>query len=307
MMNRHSKTLGSWWIAIRPQTLSAALCPVMIGSAMALRNDLFVPLWSIVALFFALLIQIATNLHNDWGDAVRGADTQARIGPTRVTQAGLIPPKTVLGCSLTIFAISIVLGLIGVVRGGWPIVIVIIASVVAAISYTGGPLRLGYLGLGDLLVLIFFGPVAVATTYYIQSLQIDLEVISIGLGPGLLATAILAINNLRDRVTDSQAGKLTLAVRLGDRAVRKEYLIVTIAGIVLPSAILFVNSSNTRWPMLIPMIALIPVLRQNIILRRTGSGKELNVILAKTAQIMLFQGVLILLAVMIAKATSKIG
>ena len=286
--------VGAWWLAIRPRTLWAAVAPVLAGSALALWHGSSAPLWALVALAGALLIQVGCNLHNDWADARHGADTAARTGPTRVTQAGLIPPRQVLGGALVMFAAAAALGVAGVARAGWPLAVLLAACVVAAVSYTGGPRPLGYLGLGDLLVLVFFGPVAVGATYYLQALALPPLVLGVGLGPGLLATAILVVNNLRDRSTDERAGKRTLAVRLGDRFARAEYLACMLAGVLLPPVLLLaIDTGGARWPLL-PLLTLIPALRLNARLRATPTGPGLNALLGSTAQVLLMQALLLL-------------
>lgn len=287
--------LGRWWLAIRPRTLWAACGPVIAGSALALWHGALAPPWALVALGGALLIQVGCNLHNDWADARHGADNAARVGPTRVTQAGLIAPGKVLGAAVAMFAGAGVLGVLGVLRGGWPLAVVLAASVAAAVSYTGGPRPLGYLGFGELLVLVFFGPVAVGATYYLQALALPPLVLAVGLGPGLLATAILVVNNLRDRATDAEAGKRTLAVRFGDGFARAEYLAALLAGVLLPPALLLMaNSGGPRWPAALPFLALVPALRLNARLRATPAGPALNALLARTAQLLLLQALLLL-------------
>ena len=248
---------------------------MLAGSALALWHGTLAPLWALVALAGALLIQVGCNLHNDWADARHGADTADRVGPTRVTQAGLIPPRQVLGGALVMFAGAAVLGVAGVVRAGWPLAALLVACVAAAVSYTGGPRPLGYLGLGDLLVLVFFGPVAVGATYYLQALALPPLVLGIGLGPGLLPTAILIVNNLRDRATDEQACML--------------------AGALLPPALLLATATGgARWPAALPLLALIPALRLNARLRATPAGPGLNSLLGSTAQVLLLQALLLL-------------
>ena len=269
MSRQPAGVAGAWWLAIRPRTLWAAVAPVIAGSALALWHGSFAPLWALVALAGALLIQVGCNLHNDWADARHGADTAARVGPTRVTQAGLIPPRQVLGGALVMFAAAAALGVAGVARAGWPLAVLLVACVAAAIGYTGGPRPLGYLGLGDLLVLVFFGPVAVGATYHLQALALPPLVVAAGLGPGLLATAILVVNNLRDRVTDERAGKRTLAVRFGDRFARAEFLACLLAGVLLPPVLLLAaGTGGPRWPALLPLLALIPAHRLNARLQR---------------------------------------
>ena len=301
MRHEPPSTLARWWVAIRPRTLWAAFGPVLAGTALALWHGAFAPLWAVVALVAAVLIQVGCNLHNDWADARHGADTAERVGPTRVTQAGLIPARRVLGGALVMFAAAAALGGAGVARGGWPLAVVLVACVAAAISYTGGPLPLGYLGLGDLLVLVFFGPVAVGATYYLQALTLPPVVLGVGLGPGLLATAILVVNNLRDRATDAMAGKRTLAVRLGDRFARAEYLIAMVAGVLIPPLLLVaVSAGSGRWLALLPLLALIPALRLSARLRVTPAGPALNSLLARTAQVLLLQALLLLAGAVLA-------
>ena len=301
MNGKPSGAVGAWWLAIRPRTLWAAVAPVLAGSALALwHGSLAVP-WALVALAGALLIQVGCNLHNDWADARHGADTAERVGPTRVTQAGLIPPRQVLGGALVMFAGAAALGVAGVARAGWPLAVLLAACVAAAISYTGGPRPLGYLGLGDLLVLVFFGPVAVGATYYLQTLALPPLVLGVGLGPGLLATAILVVNNVRDRATDEQAGKRTLAVRFGDRFARTEYLVCLLAGVLLPPVLLLTaGTGDARWPALLPLLALVPALRVNSRLRATPAGPALNPLLATTARVLLLQALLLLAGALLA-------
>ena len=300
MSRQPAGAAGAWWLAIRPRTLWAAVAPVLAGSALALWHGAFAPAWALVALAGALLIQVGCNLHNDWADARHGADTAARVGPTRVTQAGLIPPRQVLGGALLMFAAAAALGVAGVVRAGWPLAVLLVACLGAAIGYTGGPRPLGYLGLGDLLVLVFFGPVAVGATYYLQALALPPLVLAVGLGPGLLATAILVVNNLRDRITDERAGKRTLAVRFGDRFARAEYLACLLAGGLLPPLLLAAGTGGPRWPALLPLLVMIPAHRVNARLRATPAGPRLNPLLGSTAQLLLLQALLLLAAALLA-------
>jgi 1,4-dihydroxy-2-naphthoate octaprenyltransferase len=308
MTDPPAPALSAWWLAIRPRTLWAAVAPVLAGCALALWHGAFAPLWALVALAGALLIQVGCNLHNDWADARHGADTEARVGPTRVTQAGLIPPAQVLGGALAMFAGAAALGVLGMVRGGWPLALLLAACIAAAVSYTGGPRPLGYLGFGDLLVLVFFGPVAVGATYYLQALALPPLVLGVGLGPGLLATAILVVNNLRDRATDEQTGKRTLAVRFGDGFARSEYLACLLAGVLLPPVLLLVaETGGARWPAVLPLVALVPALRLNTQLRGTAAGPALNGLLARTAQVLLLQALLLLAAAAIAAVLATVG
>ncbi|PSP36353.1 1,4-dihydroxy-2-naphthoate polyprenyltransferase [Halobacteriales archaeon QH_10_70_21] len=227
----------AWLMAARPQTLPAGAAPVVVGTGLAVGDDVFAPLPAVFALVGALLLQVGTNFANDYYDAVRGADTDDREGFTRVTAGGLIEPAAVRRAMYATFGLAVVSGVYLVYVGGVPILVVGLASVVAGVTYTGGPLPYGYRGLGDLFVFVFFGLVAVAGTYYVQAAAGAGVVLPVGLPPGTLparavvaglpaaglSTAILVVNNVRDRETDAAAGKRTLAVILGSRASRLEW------------------------------------------------------------------------------------
>ncbi|MCB0376252.1 MAG: 1,4-dihydroxy-2-naphthoate polyprenyltransferase, partial [Sinomicrobium sp.] len=221
--------LRYWIMACRPKTLAASIAPVLIGTGMAFGDGIHHFPTAILCLLAALSIQIGTNLANDYFDFVKGTDDDERIGPVRVTQAGLIKPEIVRNGFLLTFAFSTVISLILMYRGGWPIALIGFLSIVSGILYTAGPKPLGYLGFGDIFVLIFFGPVAVAGTYYVQSYELNMAVVLAGFGPGLLSVAILSINNLRDVSGDRRSGKKTLAVRFGEYFARCEYLFTIIA------------------------------------------------------------------------------
>lgn len=220
-------------MAARPRTLSAAVAPVVVGTGMAVAHGTAAPWPAAAALIGALLIQIATNLANDYFDHRKGADTRDRVGPTRVVQAGILSPDAVLRGTLLTLALAVVVGAYLVWVGGWPILVIGVASVVLALAYTGGPFPLAYHGLGDLFVFLFFGLIAVAGTYWVQALTFRAELLTAGAGVGALITAILVVNNLRDRETDARSGKRTLAVRLGVTGTRVQYVaLATVAGVV---------------------------------------------------------------------------
>ena len=222
---RHVGRARAWVLAARPKTLPAAAAPVVAATGLAHASGRFALLPAAAALLGALLIQVATNLANDYFDFVKGGDTAARIGPTRVTQAGLLSPAAVRNGMLVVLAAALVVGIYLVAVGGAPIVVIGLASLVCAVAYTGGPFPLAYHGLGDVFVFVFFGLVAVAGTYWVQALALNGEVFLLGAGMGTFITAILVVNNLRDRETDAAAGKHTLAVRIGDRATIGEYVL----------------------------------------------------------------------------------
>jgi 1,4-dihydroxy-2-naphthoate octaprenyltransferase len=236
--------MNPWILAVRPKTLPAAIAPVMIGTAMALGDGQFHALAALMALSAALCIQIGTNLANDYFDFKKGADTADRQGPTRVTQAGLIKPEIVFYASILFFLLAFLSSIYLIHRAGIAILIIAVTSIISGIFYTAGPKPLGYLGLGDIFVLVFFGPVAVAGTYYTQALEMNWAVIVAGLAPGFLSMAVLAINNLRDIDTDRKAGKLTLAVRFGRGFAMSEYLFCIIAAALIPYAVYLITNDH---------------------------------------------------------------
>ena len=212
--------LRIWLMAARPRTLPAAVAPVLVGTALAIHDDHFEVLTLIATLLGAILIQVGTNLSNDYSDARRGADTEDRLGPVRVTAGGLVPPKQVLIAVYLTFALAVLVGLYLVyVAGPW-LLAVGAASILAGVAYTGGPKPYGYEGLGEVFVFTFFGIVAVAGSYYVQAEELPWEAFAFAVPVGLLASAVLVVNNVRDMETDRRAGKRTLAVRLGREKTR---------------------------------------------------------------------------------------
>jgi 1,4-dihydroxy-2-naphthoate octaprenyltransferase len=233
-----------WKEASRPKTLWAAVAPVIIGTSMAYGDGKFHPIAAFISLLAAILIQIGTNYANDYFDFMNGADTKERIGPTRATEAGLIKPQTMRRAFILAFALAFVIGLYLIWRAGWPILIIGILSIISGILYTAGPYPLGYRGLGDIFVLIFFGPVAVGGTYYVQALEITTPVIIAGLSPGLISTALLTVNNLRDFHSDGKAGKKTLAVRFGVFFTRIEYIVSIVVACSVPAVLIVINPDH---------------------------------------------------------------
>lgn len=223
-----------WLLASRPKTLWAAVSPVLIGTAFAYADKTWHAPAALAALVAALFIQIGTNFANDYFDFTKGADSGDRIGPLRATQAGLIPPAQMRNAFLVVFALAMVIGLYLVWRGGWIIVLIGSISILLGILYTATPYALAYTGLADLFVLIFFGPVAVGGTYYVQSLTITPAVLLAGLAPGLISTALLTVNNLRDIKQDRAAGRKTLAVRFGATFAKFEYAVALTLACAIP-------------------------------------------------------------------------
>lgn len=223
-----------WIPAARPKTLPAAAAPVLMGTAMAYgASGLHLGAASL-ALLGALLLQIGTNYANDYFDARKGADTEARRGPTRATASGLVAPTKMRNAFVLMFALAFAAGIFLVMRGGWPVVVIGLTSIAFGVLYTGGPFALAYLGIADVFVMVFFGCVAVAGTYYVQTLTIDTTPILAGVGPGALAVALLTVNNLRDRETDLEARKRTLVVRLGRRFGQCWYAVNMLVALAVP-------------------------------------------------------------------------
>jgi 1,4-dihydroxy-2-naphthoate polyprenyltransferase len=280
----------AWLLAARPKTLTAAVVPVVVGSGLALGQGV-AALWpALAALAGAVLIQIGTNLTNDYYDFRKGADTPERVGPVRVTQSGLIAPGTVLAAAAGCFALAVVVGVYLVTRGGWPFVVIGLLSVLAGWAYTGGPYPLGYHGLGDVFVLVFFGLVAVPGTFYAQAGHLVPAVWPAAVAVGALGTMILIVNNLRDAETDARAGKRTLVVRFGRRFGRIEYLALLAVALAVP--VLLVALGWARWPVLLALLA-IPLARDPVRSVLTETGPSLNRTLATTARLQAVYGLLL--------------
>ena len=293
----HSQ-LQIWLLAARPKTLPAAAVPVIVGTAMAISEGVFAALPAAAALIGALLIQIGANFANDVFDYKKGADTTERLGPLRVTQAGLLTPGQVLAGMWITFALAALVGLYLVLVGGWPIVLIGLLSIAAGIAYTGGPFPLGYHGLGDIFVFIFFGLVAVCGTYYVQAGTVSSGVLWASIPVGLLATAILVVNNLRDIDTDRSAGKKTLAVRFGVRGAQLEYIGLLAISYAIP-IIMGLNGASTFWVLLswLSLPFVIPLI--NLIFNQ--KGRPLNQALAGTARLELLYGFLFSIGVIMGR------
>lgn len=279
-------TISIWMLASRPKTLWAAVSPVIIGTAMAYGEGKVHWLSALLAGLGAVLIQIGTNFANDYFDYRKGADNQHRLGPTRVTQAGLVAPKTMKRATILVFALALVVGFYLVWRGGWPILLIGFLSILFGVLYTAGPYPLGYNGLGDLFVLIFFGFVAVGGTYYAQALEINSHVLLAGASPGLFSTAILTVNNLRDIHSDKQAGKKTLAVRFGENFARMEYLVSVLVACLIPIVLFFLTSSHL-WALAASLVfvAAIPPIR---IVFSHQPDRIFNQVLATTGRLLFY-------------------
>jgi 1,4-dihydroxy-2-naphthoate polyprenyltransferase len=281
--------LKLWLLAARPKTLPAAAVPVIVGTGAAIGDRVFNWLPALAALLGALLIQIGTNFANDVFDFKKGADTAERLGPLRVTSAGLITPKAMFAGMWLVFGLAVLVGVYLVVVGGLPVVIIGLCSILAGIAYTGGPFPLGYNGLGDLFVFIFFGLVAVCGTYYVQALTLSPLVWWAAVPVGLLATAIIVVNNLRDVKTDKTVGKKTLAVRLGVTATRGEYIGLVAISYLVPVLMWLIGLTNA-WVLL--SFGSLPLVLPLVKLVMTVEGRPLNQALGGTARLELVFGIL---------------
>ena len=220
LQSRQCVAMANWkiWLeATRPKTLPAALTPVMLAAALAYAHNGFKPIAAILCVFFALFMQVGTNLANDYLDGVKGTDTPDRIGPRRAVASGEISARVMFCAAVTVLILGFCLGLALIPWGGWWLLAVGLASVTCAWCYTGGPYPLAYNGLGDLFVVLFFGLIAVGVSYYVQTGTIVLDAVLLGLGCGGLINNLLVVNNYRDREGDARAGKNTLVVRFGRR------------------------------------------------------------------------------------------
>lgn len=297
-MDSDRSKLEIWLLAARPKTLPAAVAPVIVGSAVAYYEEVFALLPALAAFIAALLLQIGANLANDVFDFNRGTDTTERLGPLRVTQAGLLKPRQVLVGMWVCFGVAALLGVYLIFAAGWPVLLIGMASILAAVAYTGGPFPLGYYGLGDLTVFIFFGPVAVCGTYYVQALSVSSLALWASLPMGFLITAILVVNNLRDIETDRAAGKRTLAVRIGETATRWEYLLLLIGAFAVPVVLVF-GGYGPNWIMF--SLGSVPMAYALARFVWVESGRQLNKALAGTGQLTLLYGLFFGLGLVVAR------
>lgn len=287
-----------WWLASRPRTLPAAAAPVIAGSALAYYAGGFDLAAALAALLGALLIQIGTNFANDVFDYRKGADTAERVGPTRATSAGWVTPGQMLVAMVVAFGLATLCGLYLTWIGGWPIVLIGLASIAAGIAYTGGPFPLGYNGLGDVFVFIFFGLVAVAGTYYVQAGAPTALVWWIAVGLGLLCVNIIVVNNLRDVETDRKAGKRTLAVRFGPAAARWQYVACQVGAF---AAALGAWLSQAGPPWVMATWLAIPLALRWARVVQSEKGRALNPALAASGQIELVYALLVSLGLVLAR------
>ncbi|MEA2398281.1 MAG: 1,4-dihydroxy-2-naphthoate polyprenyltransferase [Thermoleophilaceae bacterium] len=291
MNARALSPLRLWLVAARPRTLPAAVAPVLVGTALAGLDDVFHPLRFACALVGSVFIQVGTNLANDYSDARRGADTEDRLGPVRVTAGGLMPPRQVLVGTWIAFGIAVAAGAYLVAVAGWELLLVGAASIAAGVLYTGGPRPYGYEGLGEIFVFLFFGIVAVVGSFYVQVERLRWEAFAVAAPVGLLAAAILVVNNVRDIETDRRAGKRTLAVRLGRLRARRLYAVMIVLSYLAP-VVIWAAGGLTYCVMLPLLSAPLAVPLMRTVGTRTD-GASLNAALAGTGRLLAVYSVLL--------------
>jgi 1,4-dihydroxy-2-naphthoate polyprenyltransferase len=282
------RCVSPWILAARPRTLAAAVVPVAVGTACALHVGGASWGVAIAALLGAALIQIGTNLVNDAADFARGADTEERVGPRRAAQAGLLTTRQLVAGAGAVFVAAMICGIYLTAVAGWPIVAIGLISIVAGIAYTSGPFPLAYVGLGDVFVIVFFGFVAVCGTAFAHAGEVPAIAWWAAVPVGFLATALLAVNNLRDRDTDALAHKRTLAVRFGRDFARREYAFLVGASYATPLAIWL---GGLAGPAILLPLATAPLAKGPLLLALgADEPAELNRCLAGTARLLLVFG-----------------
>ncbi|MDX2186264.1 MAG: 1,4-dihydroxy-2-naphthoate polyprenyltransferase [Opitutaceae bacterium] len=279
-----------WIRAARPRTLPAAVAPVIVGAAFAAREEVFYPLATTLCLAFALLIQVATNFANDYFDHQKGADTAERVGPKRAVASGWVKPETMKWAIILTFLAAFAVGLNLLHYGGWPLLVIGVASIASGVAYTGGPYPLGYNGWGDVFVFVFFGLVAVGATYFVQANRLGVEVLLAGAAIGGLATNILVVNNYRDVETDAKAGKRTLVVRFGRPFARRQFAGALVFALLLP--VFFVLRGYSPW-VLLPLLVAPWAFNQVIRLARAQTPQQLIELLGETGMLLAIYALLL--------------
>ena len=274
-----------WVMAARVRTLPAAIAPVLVGTALAGFEHTFHPLRFVAALFGAIFIQVGTNLSNDYSDARRGADADDRLGPVRVTAGGLVPPSQVLVATYVSFGLAVLAGIYLIAVAGWLLLAIGAASILAGVGYTGGPRPYGYAGLGEAFVFLFFGVVAVAGSYYVQVTHLQWEAFALSVPVGLLAAAILIVNNVRDIDSDRRADKRTLAVKLGRERTRMMFAATVYVAYPL-ALVTWIAGPLTAWVALSWLSLPLAVVLVRIVRTRTD-GPSLNGALARSGMLQL--------------------
>lgn len=286
---------AAWWLAARPKTLTVSLAPVLVGTAVAYAESGSILIWpALVAFLAAVLIQIGTNLHNDVSDFERGADTPQRLGPPRATAMGWLPASSVRRAAWLAFGMAFLFGIALVCRGGWPIVLIGLSSLLAGWAYTGGPRPIAYTPLGELFVVLFFGLAAVGGSYYLQTLSLSWPAVLAALMIGVLGAAVISVNNTRDIGTDALVGKCTLSVVVGRRWMDRLYG----GELLLPFLLLPLLAGLLErgiW-MATPCLAAGMALSLSRRFSAASEGAEFNRLLAETARLQAVFALLLVLA-----------
>jgi len=290
MQEPRPSLLKIWIAAARPRTLPAAVAPVLVGTALAWHDHALVWQAALACLGFALLVQIGTNFANDYFDFIKGADNAGRVGPRRAVAAGWVAPEVMKSAMMIVFMLAFFVGLTLLKFGGWPLLVIGVASILCGIAYTGGPFPLGYNGLGDVFVFIFFGLVAVCTTYFVQAGEVGSSAIVCGVGIGLLATNILVVNNYRDLENDQRAGKRTLVVRFGRRFTRIQFGVSLFVALTIPVHLLRMGFA----PLVLLPVALAPLAwRHANRLTAADTPAELIALLGDTGKLLALYAILL--------------
>ena len=286
--------LQIWIQASRPKTLFAAVTPVILGTACAYSQNRGSIAAAFAALLGALCIQIGTNLANDYWDAKKGADTADRLGPVRVTSAGLLSPRAVFIGMILFFGVACLAGLFLIFRAGWPVLWIGVVSILCGVLYTAGPFPLAYIGLGDVFTFVFFGPVATAGTFFVHSGEISLPAILLGCVPGSYSVVLIALNNMRDRESDVLANKKTLAVRFGDSFARAEIAFFTFLPALIPLVLSLIWGMPSLPEVLIcSIIALVGGLAITRSVYKIRDMRAVNALFPRTAMVSLLISLLL--------------
>lgn len=290
----------AWWTACRPNTLIISIAPVLLGLSLSYHDDKFSrPLVALLTLIAAIFIQIGTNLINDLYDFISGADTENRLGPIRATQSGLLSKEQVKRGAFFCFLLSLLIGIYLVYVGGIPILIIGSLSLISGYCYTAGPYPLAYNGLGDIFVFIFFGLIAVPGTYYLQSNELfNFSSILVGASIGCLAVAVLCVNNIRDVESDRKVNKKTLVVRFGINKITLLYDIMIISSYLSILIFIFRDGIYNHLGVLLLLLSL-PIAIKLIIDIHKMTGKELNVILYRTALLIRTFSILLIIGILV--------
>ncbi len=282
-----------WLEATRPRTLPAAVAPVFVGTALAWREG--EAKWPAAAacLGFALLVQVGTNFANDYYDFIKGADTSERVGPRRAVASGLIAPSIMRAAMIAVFAAAFALGLTLLAYGGWPLLVIGVASIACGVAYTGGPYPLAYHGLGDVFVFVFFGLVATGATAFVQTGELSAAALIAGTGVGALATNILVANNYRDVETDAKAGKRTLLVRWGRAYGRAQFAFAHALAVTIPLVLVLFGAAAGWAALFVSFIAAAMAMRQGNRLAAARTAGDCIALLGSTGRWLAIYGVLL--------------